>query len=161
LNRDRFDGKDHSAAEILQIAQTVPFLASARVIQVDNAAKLSAKDQEVLAEGLTQLPPETRMLFIWGKEWRRDEARKPIVEAVSRLGQVVIFWPLFTEPAQRWALQRATQYGKNLAPEAGGWLVQQAGEGLRLLDQEIAKCCAYVGDRPAITLEDVQASFGY
>src|SRR6185437_10943208 len=47
------------------------------------------------------------------------------------------------------------------APEAAAWLVQQTGEGLRLLDQELAKCAAYVGERPDIELDDVQASFGY
>lgn len=162
LNWDRFDGEQHAAKEILPIAQTVPFMAKTRLIQVDNAAKFSESDQDRLADGLTRLPPETRMLFIWGKKWRRDEPQKPLVEAVLRTGQMVIFWPLFPEAAQHWTLQRAQQrYGKELMPAAASWLVQQAGEGLRLLDQEIAKCSLYVGDRPRVSLEDVQASFGY
>ncbi|MFA5974834.1 MAG: DNA polymerase III subunit delta [Elusimicrobiota bacterium] len=162
LNRDRFDADNHSAEEIIQVVQTVPFFATTRVIQIDNASRFSASDQERLAESLSRLPPETRMIFIWGKEWRRDDSRKPLVEAVSRLGQVIIFWPLFPEPAQRWVVQRAkTLYAKTLAPDAAAWLVQHAGEGLRLLDQEIAKCTAYVGEKPGISLEDLQASFGY
>src|SRR6185437_17123261 len=142
-------------------AQTMPFMGKCRLIQVDHAAALSSPEQSVLAEALPALPPENHLLFIWGKEWRRDEAKKPLAEAVSENGQIVIFWPLFPEQAQRWLLERARRYKKTLRPEAAGWLVQQAGEGLRLLDQELIKSGAYVGERPGIELEDVQASFGY
>lgn len=161
MNKDRFDGENHDAAAILEVAQTVPFLSSTRVLRVDNASKLSAADQKLIAEALPNLPPETRMLFIWGKEWRRDEAKKPLVEAILERGIVAIFWPPFPEQAQRWAVQRMRHYKKTIAPEAAAWLVQQSGEGLRSLDQELAKCAVYVGERPAIELEDIQASFGY
>ena len=83
------------------------------------------------------------------------------MEKIQEIGQVVIFWPLFPEQAHRWLLQRARHYKKDLDSEAAGWLLQQTGESLRLLDQELAKCSVYTGERPLIGLEDVQASFGY
>jgi DNA polymerase III delta subunit len=63
--------------------------------------------------------------------------------------------------AQRWIQQRAKVYKKSLSPEAAVWLVQEAGEGLRRLDQELAKAAVYVAERPTITREDVEACFGY
>jgi DNA polymerase-3 subunit delta len=68
---------------------------------------------------------------------------------------------LFPEQAQRWLVQRARTYHKNLSSDATAWLVEEAGEGLRTLDQELAKACAYVGGRPEISREDVEACFGY
>jgi DNA polymerase III subunit delta len=162
LSLDNLDAETHSAEEILEIAQTVPFFGGARVLRVQNAADLSAKDQEMLAAALPGLSAETHCVFDWGREWRRrDDSQKPLVEALEQCGQVVIFWPLFPDAAQRWVLERARQYQKTVSPEASAWLVQHGGEGLRLLDQELLKCASYVGQRPSIEMEDIQASFGY
>ncbi len=161
LSLERLDAETQSAAEIIQVAQTVTFFGGNRILRIQNASQFTAKEQESFAEVLETLPPETHCIFIWGKDWRRDDAQKPLVEAVARNGQVVIFWPLFPEAAQRWALERAKHYKKTLSPRAAGWLVQQSGESLRLLDQELAKCSSFVGERPDIDLDDVQTSFGY
>ena len=161
LNHDRLDGEDHSLTDILNACQTVPFLNDHRVVEVRNTCKINAKDQERLSEALTNLPSSTHLIFIWGKEWRRDDAKRALVDAVATLGQVVIFWPMFPENAQRWLLQRAKKYQKTVDPQAASWLVQQAGESLRLLDGELQKASLYVGDRPSISLGDVQAAFGY
>jgi DNA polymerase-3 subunit delta len=161
LNKDRFDAEKCSVSEILEACRTVPFMGKHKVIRVDNTAKWTPQDQEFLTEALLTLPAENALLLIWGKEWRRDDARRPLIEKILETGQVVIFWPPFPEQAQRWVLSRAKHYKKSISPESAAWLVQQAGEGLRLLDQELAKCSVYVGNRPALELEDVQASFGY
>src|ERR1700728_2216451 len=81
LNLDRLDGDKHSADEILAACRTAPFLGQARVVRIEIAFRLSAPDQEQLAEALPQLPTDIYLIFIWGKEWRRDELRKPLVEA--------------------------------------------------------------------------------
>jgi DNA polymerase-3 subunit delta len=161
LSLDRLDAETHALEDILQAAQTVPFFGGARVLCIRNVSQISAKEQEHLVRMLGSVSPETHCLFIWGKEWRRDDAQKPLVEEISKTGQVVIFWPMFPEQAERWALERAKFYRKTLHPQAAHWLVQQSGEGLRLLDQELAKCASFVGEKPDIALDDVQNSFGY
>jgi DNA polymerase III subunit delta len=161
INLDRYDGETSKVGPILEAFRTVPFLGGARVIRVDNAASFTASEQDQIAEGMALLAESTHVIFIWGKEWRRDDAKKGLVEATTERGQVVIFWPLFPEAAVRWVVQRAKHYKKTLATDVAAWLVQQQGEGLRMLDQELAKVSAYVGERPAIELEDLQASFGY
>src|SRR6185437_4149627 len=161
LNLDRFDGESAGAQEILDACRTVPLLGGGRLVRVDQAAKLSAADQERLAEALPSVPPESGLIFLWGKEWRSEEAKKPLMGAAALHGHIVIFWPLFPEQAQRWVRQRAGYYQKEIAPEAAAWLVENVGEGLRLLDQELAKAGQFTGTNSRIGLEDVQASFGY
>ena len=161
LSLERLDAETQSVEEILQAAQTVPFFGGQRVVRIQNTSQFTAKEQEQLVAALGILSPETHCLFIWGKEWRRDDAQKPLVEAIAARGQVVIFWPLFSSQAERWALQRAKNFKKTLSPEAAHWLVLNSGEALRLLDQELAKCASYVGDKAAIELDDIQSSFGY
>src|SRR5882724_9929025 len=137
LSIDRLDAETHPIEEILQAAQTVPFFGGVRVLSIQNVSQWSAKEQEQIVEMLGSLSPDTHCLFIWGKEWRRDDAQKPLVEAIALSGQVVIFWSMFPEQAERWALDRAKHYQKALNPQAAHWLVQQSAEGLRLLDQEL------------------------
>lgn len=161
LSIDRLDADVQSLEDILQSAQTVPFFGGDRVLIVQNAGQLTAKEQEPLAQTLRALSPETHVLFIWGKEWRRDDANKPLVEALLSIGQVIIFWPMFASNAERWLIERARHYRKTITPQAAHWLIQQSGESLRQLDQEMAKCSAFVGERPTLELEDVQTSFGY
>jgi DNA polymerase-3 subunit delta len=161
LNLERLDAETQSVEDILQAAQTVPFFGGARVLRIQNVSQFTAKEQERIAEELTSLSTETHCLFIWGKEWRRDDADKALVEKISTLGQVVIFWPMFADQAERWTHERAKVYKKSLSPSSAHWLVQQSGESLRLLDQELAKCSAFVGERSAIELDDIQSSFGY
>jgi DNA polymerase-3 subunit delta len=162
LNRDCLDGETHSVGDILAAGQTVPFLGRHRLVEVQNVSRFGPDEQEQLVQAMALLPTTTTLLLIWGKEWRRDDVNKPLVEGVLQRGDVVIFWPLFPDQAQRWLLDRAARrYKKTLAPEAAAWLVQQAGEGLRVLDQELFKASLFVGNRPSLQLEDVQAAFGY
>ncbi len=161
LQLDKLDAAIQPLEDILQAAHTVPFFGSRRVLVIHNVSQLSPKEQERLSETLTTLDRETPCLLVWGREWRRDDAQRPLIEAVSKLGQIVIFWPLFPAQAERWLTERAKLYKKNLHAQAAHWLIQQSGEGLRLLDHELAKCATYVGEAREINLEDVQASFGY
>ena len=161
LSLEKLDAESQSVDEILQAMQTMPFFGGQRLLLIKNASQLLAAEQKPVAEVLEALPPETHCIFIWGKEWRRDDANKPLVETLLNIGQVVIFWPPFPEQAQRWVMERARHYKKSLSPQAASWIVQQSGDSLRLLDQELAKCASFVGERPEIDLDDVQTSFGY
>lgn len=161
LNHDRFDGEKSSAEDILQACQTVPFLSPTRVVEVRNTHRLSAEQQKLLAASVPNLSSSTFLILIWGKEWRRDDVERPLVEAVLTTGEVVIFWPLFPSQAQRWVEQRAKHYKKSIEPQAAIWLADMTDASLRRLDQELAKVASYSGGRPEITLEDVQASLGY
>jgi len=53
--------------------------------------------------------------------------------------------------------QRLRQAGKNLQPQARDMIVARAGDDLRMLQQELDKLLLYVGDRPAIQTQDIEA----
>ena len=161
LSFDRFDAEEHDAGTILSALQTLPFLSPLRVIQVDHAADFKAEEQRLLAQGIEKAPPETRILWVWGRAWKGKDASSPLVQAIEKKGCTVVFWPLFPENARQWAIQRAKHYGKTLDGDAARLLLAEAGNGLRLLDQEIQKTAVYVGGRPTIESDDIHASLGY
>ncbi len=51
-------------------------------------------------------------------------------------------------------------YGKALEPDAARALQELVGESLNTLTEELEKLSLYVGERPAITIEDVEALVG-
>jgi len=162
FGKERVDFDADSVDAVLEALRTPPFMGGRKVLRVDHAGALSSTDQTTVAEALSSVGPDVGVILVWGKEWRqRDDLKKPLIEAVLRLGDVVVFWPLFPDQARRWVLSRATYYRKGLDDEAAGWLLSQVGENLQALDQELAKCSLYVGERPNMTLTDLQASFGY
>src|SRR5436190_4612813 len=105
LNLDKLDASEHEVSSIIEACRTVPFLSDSRVVRVDHAEELAAKDQDRLAEVLKGLSSDTHVLFLWRKDWRRDDVKKPVIEAALEGGGVAIFWPLFPEQAQRWVVQ--------------------------------------------------------
>src|SRR5258706_12790528 len=113
---ERFDADSHKTSEIIQAVQTEPLFGGARVVRIENSSEFSAADQKSVVALLSRLAPDTHVIFIWGKDWRRDDAHVPLVEALGQVGQVVVFWPLFPDQAQRWLLQRAKHYQKSMTP---------------------------------------------
>ena len=56
-----------------------------------------------------------------------------------------------------WVVQKAKAQGKHLPSEVAVSLIDRVGSDMLLLHQEIEKLLSFIGDRPAITLSDVQA----
>ena len=55
--------------------------------------------------------------------------------------------------------QRLSQSGKTVEPQAREMIVARAGDELRSLQQELDKLILFVGERPAIRAQDVEAIF--
>jgi DNA polymerase III delta subunit len=60
-------------------------------------------------------------------------------------------------PLSRWVASRAGRYGKSMTMEVGYYLHQQVGNKLRELDGELRKLATFVGQRPAILTDDIDA----
>src|SRR5262245_22919299 len=88
LHVDRLDTETHSVEQILEAAKTVPYFGGERVLCIQNASQWTVKEQDRVAEGLESLDSETHCLFIWGREWRREDAQKSLVEALFQKGDV-------------------------------------------------------------------------
>lgn len=92
----------------------------------------------------------------------KPDKRRSFYKTVEKLGSVEAFVALSAEDkdwagrAESEALRGIRAAGKDIADDALGELVTRVGPNLRALASEVEKLTLYVGDRPEITLTDVQ-----
>lgn len=153
MNLDALDGETASAEEIIRMAETLPFFGSRRVVVLRRAEKLKAADQEALAEYLNARQPLNTLLVL-----AEDlDKRRRFFLALRKAGEVLEFNRVRDDAAVEHATAFARRLGTQMTREVARELVTLAGTGLRALHTEVAKLAAAVGDRPAITIDDVRA----
>jgi DNA polymerase-3 subunit delta len=171
LNTSILDGKRTTLGELRHTCDSVPFMATHRLVIVrgllshlipgkrgqekgSGAKQGFLKD---LAAYLPLLPASTRLIFL------EDQALKdshPILKVAHTQGPEQAVVELCELPKQErlagWTGQRVRRKGGRFSRNASELLASLVGRDLRLLDQEIDKLLLYVDGRE-VTVEDVRA----
>ena len=157
-NTATLDGSKLLLAELLSICDTVPFLASRRlVIVTDLLARAQAQrprgrsgsrnqtdpssgsDVTALAAYVPHMPPTTTLLLLEGA--LRDD--NPGLRALRPLGEVRVFRQLGPEETVEWIQRRACDLGARFEPRALRALAELAGADLWSLSGEVEKLALY------------------
>ncbi len=163
FNMDLIDGKNTSLEDIVQVANTLPFMSDKRVVIVENAeffksTKKNATEKEALQKQEECLieyfkkPMDTTCLIFAADAIDR---KRKIYKTIQESGVVMEFAPLKNMELNNWVENRIIQMGKNVQPEAIDELVAAVGSNLRMLDTELQKIVSFVGERKVIDKEDV------
>jgi DNA polymerase-3 subunit delta len=153
LNLDVVEAGEASIQDIIMRCETLPFFGNRRAVVIRRGEDLRPPDQEALAAYLEQGPPPSVLIILAEKMDRR----RRLYGALQRLGRIIPCNRLDPGDLPGWVRARVEEGGKTIAPEAAETLVVLVGGALRELNSEVAKLIAYVGDRPAITVDDVHA----
>jgi DNA polymerase III subunit delta len=144
-------GKETSAGEILNQAQSLPFMSDRRLVVVQEIEKLS--DKPKLLEYIEQPNPTTCLVLVAGELDGRS--RKSEFYAALKDFEVV-FWPLFKSDLKKWVEQKFRSYQKTIDAETMEYLIEAVGPDLASLDSEIAKLAIALPDKKTITVQEVQ-----
>jgi len=80
-----------------------------------------------------------------------------LAKAIPKIGLELECAPLSGNDLVRWIAEAAkNSHGKSISRDAASLIRELAGDDLGLLEQEVAKLSAYVGDRTVIEIADVQ-----
>jgi len=134
---------------------TLPFLSPRRVVVIEQADPFVTEYRPQLEKYLAA--PSKGVLILDVRTW---PATTKLAKAVPDASTIVC---KALKPAQLppWCVARAkAEYDKKLAQPAARLLVELIEPSLGLLDQELAKLAAYVGDVATISAEDVDALCG-
>ena len=152
---------DPAPDELIAAAETLPFLSQRRFLEIRDCAMLQTgkakeydEDSAVkrLDEYLSHLPDTVCMVFfVRGKA----DSRKKLYQILKKKAVIVAFDPLDDRELAKWIMQRAGKEDKKIGLTACQRLWFSAGRDLTLLSNEIAKLCAYAGEREEITEADV------
>ncbi|MCK5218053.1 DNA polymerase III subunit delta [bacterium] len=152
-----YAGTDVSGREVGSRALTLPFLAASRVLVVRQAEKWRSADLADLA-GYVEKPSLSTVLIISSQEERIKQAYwRALAEKVYH----VECYPLFDSQVSGWIERRVSEYGKRISRDAINLLIEQAGQTLSDLENEISKLVNYIGREGLISEANVREAVGH
>ena len=152
MNFNRYKGKEINPGEVIDMAETMPFLAERRVILIEDSGFFKSGCPE-LAEYL-KAPSETT-LFIFVEE--EVDKRKDMFKAVSKLGFEIECQLQDTEMLCRWIAGRLKGESKAISHSAASFLIDRVGTDMSNIATEIEKLVCYTLGRDQVTEADIEA----
>jgi DNA polymerase-3 subunit delta len=178
---ERFDGDSSSALQILSAVMTMPFASKRKVVVVDRIDRLSADDQGKIAAFIPNLGAQSCLVMLAGDEnpsKRRagqqskesgqaengdsDQPRSKkglqavLTSAVRKHGVIIDFAAMKTQDVTTMIAESVRGQGKRVESSALQMLSYSLQSSPSLIDKEIEKLIAYVGERAVITASDVE-----
>lgn len=152
MNNHYYEGKDFSVGEIIDLAETLPFLAERRVIFISNSG-LFKSGGEQMAEYLSA-PNETTYFVFTESE---VDKRSKLFKTVQSKGCVVEFAVQNEQTLMRWIAGLLKNEGKRITESTVQLLLTKTGTDMENIQMELEKLISYCMDRDVITNEDVEA----
>ena len=153
-----FDGLQTNIADVLDELRTLPFLGSRRLVEIHEAEEFVSKYRQALEEYLAS-PSKTGVLLLVLEKPLPGNQR--LAKLINKIGQCYNLNPAKGQDVPYSLVRMAKdRYSKALQADAARALQELVGESLSRLVEELEKLSLYVGDRPTITVEDVEALVG-
>ncbi len=152
MNVHFYEGKDVSVGEIIDLAETLPFLAERRVIFISNSG-LFKSGGEKMAEYLTA-PNETTFFVLTEDE---VDKRSKLFKAVQSKGYVSEFGIQDENTLKRWVAGILSKEGKKITENTVQLFLTKTGTDMDNIYTELEKLTCYCMDKEIITAEDVEA----
>ena len=152
----RYTGDQAAWSDVRAELETLPFLGSRRLVLIDNADPFVSQFRASL-EKYVGAPSTTGVLILDVKTWTSTTRLAKMIDSAGTIVCKSLPAARLSEWCSHWA---GTAYGKQLTAQAGRLLVEFIGPELGLLDQELAKLAAYVGQGKRIDAEDVDRLVG-
>ena len=151
---------------LLGALPAMSLMATRRYLLADGVERWSSKQAGQVAEGLTDLPPETTVVLVarleLGASARdRDRAKRtigPLQRAVEAAGGEVV--PCDAPKARelpRWLASEAKRRGFSLAPDAARLLTERMGGSTLRLSHELDRLALWAGEGGEVAAADLEA----
>lgn len=151
MNTHFYEGKDIPVGEIIDLAETLPFLAERRVIFISNSG-LFKSGGEKMAEYLSA-PNETTFFVFTESE---VDKRSKLYKTVQSKGYVAEFAVQDENTLKRWIGGIISREGKKITENTVQLFLTKTGTDMENIQMELEKLICYCMDREVITNEDVE-----
>ncbi len=149
--------KGTSGPEIVNLCQTLPFMAERRLVIAKEVEALKAADLETLTVYLRDPSPATCLVMI-ANQPRFD--KKAVISAVESHGAATRFFPLLDREMLPWIEDRVHARGLTIDRDGAQFVWQGLGNDLQTISNELEKVLIAVKDRKRVTLDDVKGVVG-
>ena len=151
MNFSRFEGKGIDPAEIISLAETLPFFAERRLILIEDSGFFKNKCDE-LADYLPNMPDTTCLLFVESEVDKRNRLYK----AVQKYGRVTEFQLQDERTLMKWILGTLKKENKKITESTLQLFLERTGSDMENIHMELEKLLSYTIGREVITSEDVE-----
>ena len=152
MNRAVFEGKGIQVREVIDLAETMPFFADRRVIELSDSGFAKNACPE-LADYIPEIPKSTCLILTESEVDKRGRVYK----AVKQEGRVVEFKRQDDRTLARWVLGILNREERKITEETMQVFLQRTGSDMERIDRELEKLLCYTLGREVIETEDVEA----
>jgi len=152
LNYNYFEGKDVNVNEVIDLAQTMPFLAEKRVIILENTGLVKSGGDK-MADYVKDMADTVILIFV---EAQIDK-RSGLYKAIQSTGRVCEFKTQDEATLKKWIGQRVKQENKRISEDAVNTLLDMAGSDMANIQSELEKLFSYTLKKDSISADDVEA----
>ena len=152
MNVHFYSGKDVPVGEIIDLAETLPFLAEHRVIFISDSG-LFKSGGEKLAEYLTSPCESTYFVFTESEVDKRSK----LFKTVQSKGYAADFTVQDENTLKRWIAGTLGRDGKKITENTVQLIISKTGTDMDNIQMELEKLICYCMDRDVVTDADVEA----
>ncbi len=152
MNSHYFEGKDINVGEVIDLAETMPFLAERRVIVIENSG-LFKSGGDKLAEYLAEPAPTVNFVFA---ETEVDK-RSKLYKTVQNTGYTTEFGMQDESMLKRWIAGILKKESMNISENTANYFLAKTGSDMENIRAELEKLICYCMGRDVVTAEDVDA----
>lgn len=152
MNTHYFEGKDINVGGLIDLAETMPFLAERRVIIVENSG-LFKSGGEKLAEYLNE--PAAAAYFVFSEN--ETDKRSRLYKTVQNQGCAVEFARQDENTLKRWIAGILKKENKQISENTADYFLSKTGTDMENIRAELEKLICYCLERDVVTSKDVDA----
>lgn len=152
MNTLTLDGKGTDPVSVRDFLVTMPFFAEYRLAVLSDTG-LFASSADEWVDVVSQLPETAVLLF----DETKVDKRSKLYKAVSKCGYACELKKPSENELMRWTVQILKKDGKVITRPVCEALLMRAGDNMENLRTQLEKLICYLGERPEVTMEDVDA----
>lgn len=150
VNYAYYEGKGTNPAELIDLAETMPFFADRRLIVVENSGFFKNATPE-LADYIKNMPETACFIFVESEVDKRGKMYK----AVKDKGRAVEMGRQDEKTLLYWLAGMVKKEGKQIKESTDRYLVAKTGTDMENLEKEMEKLFSYTLGQTEITVQDV------
>lgn len=151
MNVNRYDGTNLPVEEIIDLAETMPFLSDYRVIVIENSGIF--KDGNSKLENYIPDMCETTCIIFSEEE---VDGRLKLTKTVKSKGSAVAFEKVAESDINKWVLGKISREHKSITNDAYEYFIKSCGEDMFKISTELDKLLSYTYNKNSITISDVK-----
>ncbi|MBW1708508.1 MAG: DNA polymerase III subunit delta [Deltaproteobacteria bacterium] len=154
FNFENLLAEENQVSDILESAQSMPFVTPPRVIAVRGVDRYTAEDLSLLSEYIVD-PNESACLVLIAD---KPDFRLGIFKKLKKMGLAVSFDPPKGRDLVTWVKKSGASRDYKITTNAARVLIELIGTDLTSLDNELEKVCLYAGSKNEIGEKEVRAA---